>query len=155
MLARAMPRQEKVQKFERRNMNAVKLRIAAALTAILVLSVSGSQRVSAQEHIDNLISRFIDSNGGTISYRSVVKRNPSTHEIEKRVVELSVSNKELGRQLIAAFEAEKGTADGMEINRVSPSYYTATLVWSSPRRIYELSVSGSWVSFSAVTNYGQ
>lgn len=135
-------------------MNAVKSKIATVLIVIVVLSGFCAGQTSAQERIDNLISRFIDGNGGTISYRSVVKRNPSTHEIEKRVVELSVSNKELGRQLIAAFEAEKGTADGMEINRGS-SYYTATLVWSFPRRIYELSVNGGWVSFSAVTDYNK
>lgn len=133
-------------------MNAVKSKIVTAVIAIVLLLGFGAGQASAQERIDNLISKFVDGNSGTISYRSVVKRNSSTHEIEKRVVELSVSNKDLSRQLVEAFEAEKGTADGMEINRGS-SYYTATLVWSFPRRIYELSVNGSWVSFSAVTDY--
>lgn len=136
-------------------MNHARLKIATALVAVLIsFGFGGGYEASAQERIDNLISRFIDGNTGTISYRSVVKRNQSTHEIEKHVVELSVSNRQLGQQLIEAFEAEKGKADGVEINR-SSSYYTATLVWSSPRRVYEVSVSSGWVSFSSVTEYNK
>ncbi len=134
-------------------MNAVRLKIAIATIALFLLSGLGCGQASAQGRIDSLVTRFIDGNIGTISYRSVVKRNPQTHEIERHVVELSVSNRELGRKLIEVFEAEKSKADGVEINRGS-SYYTASLVWSSPRRIYELSVSGSWISFSSVTRYG-
>jgi len=135
-------------------MNSVKLKIAVATIALFVLSGLGCGQTSAQERIDNLVAKFIDGNTGTISYRSVVKRNPSTQEIEKHVVELSVSNRELGRQLIEAFEAEKSKADGVEINRGS-SYYTATLVYSSPQRVYEVSVSSGWVSFSSVTRYNK
>lgn len=136
-------------------MNSAKLKIAIAAITLFLLSGLNCGQATAQERIDNLVAKFIDGNtGGTISYRSVVKRNPQTHEIERHVVELSVSNRQLGQQLIEAFEAEKSNADGVEISRGS-SYYTATLVWNFPRRVYEVSVGGGWVSFSSVTEYNK
>ena len=44
----------------------------------------------AQQNIDKVISEYVEASRGTLSYRSVVKRNPSTRQIAKRVVELSV-----------------------------------------------------------------
>ena len=85
----------------------------------------------AQQNIDKVISEYVEASRGTLSYRSVVKRNPSTRQIAKRVVELSVDDKELGKQLVEAFETDRKCADG----------------------IYEITVNGCWVAYSAVIYY--
>lgn len=106
----------------------------------------------AQQNIDKVISEYVESSGGTLSYRSVVKRNPSTRRIEKRVVELSVGDKELSRRLVEAFETDRKSADGIECTRQGQTY-VCTLIWDDPRRVYEATVNGSWVSYSAVIYY--
>ena len=93
----------------------------------------------AQQNIDKVISEYVEASRGTLSYRSVVKRNPSTRQIAKRVVELSVDDKELGKQLVEC------TRQGQT--------YICTLIWDDPRRIYEITVNGCWVAYSAVIYY--
>ncbi len=82
----------------------------------------------------------------------VVKRNLSTRQIAKRVVELSVDDKELGKQLVEAFETDRKCADGIECTRQGQTYI-CTLIWDDPRRIYEITVNGCWVAYSAVIYY--
>ena len=106
----------------------------------------------AQQNIDKVISEYVEASRGTLSYRSVVKRNPSTRQIAKRVVELSVDDKELGKQLVEAFETDRKCADGIECTRQGQTYI-CTLIWDDPRRIYEITDNGCWVASSAVIYY--
>jgi len=106
----------------------------------------------AQQNIYKVISEYVEASRGTLSYRSVVKRNPSTRQIAKRVVELSVDDKELGKQLVEAFETDRKCADGIECTRQGQTYI-CTLIWDDPRRIYEITVNGCWVAYSAVIYY--
>lgn len=132
----------------------MKSKILCVLSAIVVISCSAAAKVSAQSRIDAVVKEFVDNNdsNSNMSYRSVVKRDPKTNEIIKRVTELYVTNKDLARRLINAFEAETKTAEGVDINRGS-SFYNATLVWSNPKRVYEISCGGGGISFSSLTEY--
>lgn len=105
----------------------------------------------AQERIDELLNRELD--GGTTAFRMAVKRDAESGEIVKRVKELSsTGNRALAKEFIEAFDAERESADGWEENRRT-NVRQITAVWTNPKRIYTITVTGSTLSVHAQTIY--
>lgn len=122
-----------------------RLLIIAAMVAIATIECQ------AQERIDELLNRELD--GGTTAFRMAVKRDAESGEIVKRVKELSsTGNRALAKEFIEAFDAERESADGWEENRRT-NVRQITAVWTNPKRIYTITVTGSTLSVHAQTIY--
>ena len=113
------------------------------IVALLVATVA---ECSAQERIEALLKRDMQSNKYGQGLRVAVKRDPETGEIIKRVTELTViDDKALAKEFIEAFTAERDMADVWE-EEANGKIYLVTAVWSDPKRIYRLDTNGSLVT---------
>jgi hypothetical protein len=113
------------------------------IVALLVATVA---ECSAQERIEALLKRDMQSNKYGQGLRVAVKRDPETGEIIKRVTELTViDDRALAKEFIEAFKAERDTADVWE-EEANGKIYLVTAVWSDPKRIYRLDTNGSLVT---------
>ena len=116
------------------------------LIFIVALLVAAVAECSAQERIEALLKRDMQSNKYGQGLRVAVKRDRETGEIIKRVTELTViDDKALAKEFIEAFKAERDTADVWE-EEANGKIYLATAVWSDPKRIYRLDTNGSLVT---------
>ena len=116
------------------------------LIFIVALLVAAIAECSAQERIEALLKRDMQSNKYGQALRVAVKRDPGTGEIIKRVTELTViDDKALAKEFIEAFKAERDTADVWE-EEANGKIYLVTAVWSNPKRIYRLDTNGSLVT---------
>ena len=115
------------------------------LIFIVALLVAAVAECSAQERIEALLKRDMQSNKYGQGLRVAVKRDRETGEIIKRVTELTViDDKALAKEFIEAFKAERDTADVWE--EANGKIYLVTAVWSDPKRIYRLDTNGSLVT---------
>ena len=113
---------------------------------IVALLVAAVAECSAQERIETLLKRDMQSNKYGQALRVAVKRDPETGEIIKRVTELTaIDDKTLAKEFIEAFKAECDTADVWE-EEANGKIYLVTAVWSDPKRIYRLDTNGSLVT---------
>lgn len=113
---------------------------------IVALLVAAVAECSAQERIEALLKRDMQSNKYGQGLRVAVKRDRETGEIIKRVTELTViDDKALAKEFIEAFKAERDTADVWE-EEANGKIYLVTAVWSDPKRIYRLDTNGSLVT---------
>ena len=113
------------------------------LIFIVALLVATVAECSAQERIEALLKRDMQSNKYGQGLRVAVKRNPATGEIIKRVTELSIiDDKALAKEFIEAFTAERDTADVWE-EEASGKIRLITAIYSNPKRIYRLDTNGS------------
>ena len=116
------------------------------LIFIVALLVAAVAECSAQERIETLLKRDMQSNKYGQGLRVAVKRDRETGEIIKRVTELTViDDKALAKEFIEAFKAERDTADVWE-EEANGKIYLVTAVWSDPKRIYRLDTNGSLVT---------
>ena len=116
------------------------------LIFIVALLVATVAECSAQERIEALLKRDMQSNKYGQGLRVAVKRDPATGEIIKRVTELTaIDDKALAREFIEAFKAERDYADAWE-EEANGKIYLVTAVWSNPKRIYRLDTNGSLVT---------
>ena len=116
------------------------------LIFIVALLVATVAECSAQERIEALLKRDMQSNKYGQGLRVAVKRDRETGEIIKRVAELTViDDKALAKEFIEAFKAERDTADVWE-EEANGKIYLVTAVWSDPKRIYRLDTNGSLVT---------
>ena len=116
------------------------------LIFIAALLVAAVAECSAQERIEALLKRDMQSNKYGQGLRVAVKRDRETGEIIKRVTELTViDDKALAKEFIEAFKAERDTADVWE-EEANGKIYLVTAVWSDPKRIYRLDTNGSLVT---------
>ncbi|MBR5866074.1 MAG: DUF5024 domain-containing protein [Alistipes sp.] len=116
------------------------------LIFIVALLVAAVAECSAQERIEALLKRDMQSNKYGQGLRVAVKRDRETGEIIKRVTELTViDDKALAKEFIEAFKAERDTADVWE-EEANGKIYLVTAVWSDPKRIYRLDTNGSLVT---------
>ena len=116
------------------------------LIFIVALLVAAAAECSAQERIETLLKRDMQSNKYGQALRVAVKRDPETGEIIKRVTELTaIDDKTLAKEFIEAFKAERDTADVWE-EEANGKIYLVTAVWSDPKRIYRLDTNGSLVT---------
>ena len=116
------------------------------LIFIVALLVAAIAECSAQERIEALLKRDMQSNKYGQGLRVAVKRDRETGEIIKRVTELTViDDKALAKEFIEAFKAERDTADVWE-EEANGKIYLVTAVWSDPKRIYRLDTNGSLVT---------
>ena len=116
------------------------------LIFIVALLVATVAECSAQERIEALLKRDMQSNKYGQGLRVAVKRDRETGEIIKRVTELTViDDKALAKEFIEAFKAERDTADVWE-EEANGKIYLVTAVWSDPKRIYRLDTNGSLVT---------
>lgn len=116
------------------------------LIFIVALLVAAVAECSAQERIEALLKRDMQSNKYGQGLRVAVKRDRETGEIIKRVTELTViDDKALAKEFIEAFKAERDTADVWE-EEANGKIYLVTAVWSNPKRIYRLDTNGSLVT---------
>lgn len=123
------------------------------LIIISLLLLTAFTECDAQERIDALMNRDMNSNRHGQTLRMAVKRDPTTGEVIKRVKELAaIDDRELAREFIAAFEAERDNADVWE-EESNGNIYIATAIWQNPKRIYTLSVNGSIISVHIQTIY--
>ena len=112
----------------------------------MVLLVATVAECSAQERIETLLKRDMQSNKYGQGLRVAVKRDPATGEIIKRVTEFTaIDDKALAKEFIEAFKAERDTADVWE-EEANGKIYLVTAVWSNPKRIYRLDTNGSLVT---------
>ena len=116
------------------------------LIFIVALLVAAAAECSAQERIEVLLKRDMQSNKYGQALRVAVKRDPETGEIIKRVTELTaIDDKALAKEFIEAFKAERDYADAWE-EEANGKIYLVTAVWSNPKRIYRLDTNGSLVT---------
>lgn len=112
----------------------------------VALLVAAAAECSAQERIEALLKRDMQSNKYGQALRVAVKRDPETGEIIKRVTELTaIDDKALAKEFIEAFKAERDYADAWE-EEANGKIYLVTAVWSNPKRIYRLDTNGSLVT---------
>ena len=110
---------------------------------IMVLLVATVAECSAQERIEALLKRDMQSNKYGQGLRVAVKRAPETGEVIKRVTELSViDDRALAKEFIEAFRAERDSADVWE-EEGNGKICLITAVYSNPKRIYRLDTNGS------------
>lgn len=123
------------------------------LIIISLFLLTAFTECDAQERIDALMNRDMNSNRHGQTLRMAVKRDPTTGEVIKRVKELAaIDDRELAREFIAAFEAERDNADVWE-EESNGNIYIATAIWQNPKRIYTLSVNDSIISVHIQTIY--
>ena len=124
------------------------------LLILVAFCLMGISEGFAQQHIDALLrGDLYNSNKSNTTFRMAVKRNPVTGEVVKKVTELVVrDNKSLTKKLVEAFKAEQAGVDVWQ-EQDKGNVYDVTAIWSNPKRIYKLRISGSVVVVSTQVIY--
>ena len=125
------------------------------LLIVMALLIAGVAESSAQQRIDALLNRDIGGvpSGYHCTKRIAVKRDPDSGEVVKRVMEVIINdNKELAKQFVEAFKLDLPTSEVCEEGQKG-KVYAATAVWLNPKRVYNISVTGSLVVVNVQTIY--